>query len=481
MIFIIATTIFFALSFFIIYKLANFIGLKISIKSLFLCAICSLLINLILPLNIKLFNHSNLSIVFIIALLSAYFITYYNEKITSSQIDPDEEAFLNTEVLNELLPLKFKTLFSTKKLLTETSLNKDNEPIIIENLSINNNTTLITEEPVIETEVSNELVDEPVIEAEVSNELVDEPVIETEISNELVEEPVIEAEVSNEVVDEPIIETEVSNELIEDPVIETDASSELVEDPIIETEASSELVEESIIETDASNEVVEEPIIETEVSSEVVEEPIIETEASNEVVEDPIIETEASNEVVEEPIIETEVSNELVEEPVIETEISNELVEEPVIETDDIADINENYVLLSDNDVFTTDDMDELVDLATEYKDSSPDKAFKTLQKALFNNQENDYAPFIIIEMTNILKAQGLYAEAIEIYQQALMLNIIKTDSYLLKQFSNTITYLSILKTTLTSYNLPKLPFKEISPEILAIVEKDFAEKNQNL
>ena len=327
MIFIIATTIFFALSFFIIYKLANFIGLKISIKSLFLCAICSLLINLILPLNIKLFNHSNLSIVFIIALLSSYFITYYNEKITSSQIDPDEEAFLNTEVLNELLPLKFKTLFSTKKLLTETSSNKDNEPIIIENLSINNNTTLITEEPVIEAEVSNEVV----------------------------------------------------------------------------------------------------------------------------------------------------------EEPIIETEASNELVDEPVIETYDIADINENYVLLSDNDVFTTDDMDELVDLATEYKDSSPDKAFKALQKALFNNQENDYAPFIIIEMTNILKAQGLYAEAIEIYQQALMLNIIKTDSYLLKQFSNTITYLSILKTTLTSYNLPNLPFKEISPEILAIVEKDFAEKNQNL
>ena len=397
MIFIIATTIFFALSFFIIYKLANFIGLKISIKSLFLCAICSLLINLILPLNIKLFNHSNLSIVFIIALLSAYFITYYNEKITSSQIDPDEEAFLNTEVLNELLPLKFKTLFSTKKLLTETSSNKDNEPIIIENLSINNNTTLITEEPVIETEVSNELVDEPVIEAEVSNELVEALVIETEISNE------------------------------------------------------------------------------------VIEEPIIETEASNEVVEEPVIETETSNEVVDEPIIETEASNEVVEDPIIETEASNELVDEPVIETDDIADINENYVLLSDNDVFTTDDMDELVDLATEYKDSSPDKAFKALQKALFNNQENDYAPFIIIEMTNILKAQGLYAEAIEIYQQALMLNIIKTDSYLLKQFSNTITYLSILKTTLTSYNLPKLPFKEISPEILAIVEKDFAEKNQNL
>ena len=383
MIFIIATTIFFALSFFIIYKLANFIGLKISIKSLFLCAICSLLINLILPLNIKLFNHSNLSIVFIIALLSSYFITYYNEKITSSQIDPDEEAFLNTEVLNELLPLKFKTLFSTKKLLTETSSNKDNEPIIIENLSINNNTTPITEEPVIETE--------------------------------------------------------------------------------------------------GSNEVVEEPIIETEGSNEVVEEPIIEAEVSNEVVEEPIIETEASNELVDEPVIETEVSNEVVEEPIIETEASSELVEEPVIETYDIADINENYVLLSDNDVFTTDDMDELVDLATEYKDSSPDKAFKALQKALFNNQENDYAPFIIIEMTNILKAQGLYAEAIEIYQQALMLNIIKTDSYLLKQFSNTITYLSILKTTLTSYNLPKLPFKEISPEILAIVEKDFAEKNQNL
>ncbi|MBP8629941.1 MAG: hypothetical protein KBI38_07715, partial [Negativicutes bacterium] len=264
-------------------------------------------------------------------------------------------------------------------------------------------------------------------------------------------------------------------------IIETEASNEVVEDPIIETEASNELVDEPIIETEASNEVVEEPIIETEASNELVDEPVIETEASNELVDEPVIETEVSNEVVEEPIIETEASNELVDDPIIETEASNELVDEPVIETYDIADINENYVLLSDNDVFTTDDMDELVDLATEYKDSSPDKAFKALQKALFNNQENDYAPFIIIEMTNILKAQGLYAEAIEIYQQALMLNIIKTDSYLLKQFSNTITYLSILKTTLTSYNLPKLPFKEISPEILAIVEKDFAEKNQNL
>ncbi len=467
MIFIIATTIFFALSFFIIYKLANFIGLKISIKSLFLCAICSLLINLILPLNIKLFNHSNLSIVFIIALLSAYFITYYNEKITSSQIDPDEEAFLNTEVLNELLPLKFKTLFSTKKLLTETSSNKDNEPIIIENLSINNNTTLITEDPVIEAEVSNEVIEEPVIETEASSELLDEPIIATEASNEVVEEPIIATEASSEIIEEPVIETEASNEVIEEPVIDTEASSELVEEPVIETEASNELVEE--------------PVIETETSSEIIEEPVIEAEVSNELVEEPVIETEASNEVIDEPVIETETSSEIIEEPIIETEASNELVEEPVIETDDIADINENYVLLSDNDVFTTDDMDELVDLATEYKDSSPDKAFKALQKALFKNQENDYAPFIIIEMTNILKAQGLYAEAIEIYQQALMLNIIKTDSYLLKQFSNTITYLSILKTTLTSYNLPKLPFKEISPEILAIVEKDFAEKNQNL
>lgn len=48
-----------------------------------------------------------------------------------------------------------------------------------------------------------------------------------------------------------------------------------------------------------------------------------------------------------------------------------------------------------------------------------------------------------IIEMTNILKAQGLYAEAIEIYQQALMLNIIKTGFFIFifKQFSSTILF----------------------------------------
>ena len=342
MIFIVATTIFFALSFFIIYKLANFIGLKISIKSLFLCAICSVLINLILPLNIKLFNHSNLSIVFLIALFSAYVITYYNERITANQVDPDEEAFLNTDILNELLPIKFKTLFSSKKLLTDNSTNNKNDAIIIENMSLN------TLEENTNTKFSD--IDE------------------------------------------------------------------------------------------------------------VVEEPVIETEAIDEIIEEPIIESEAIDEVIEEPVIEAEAIDEIVEEPVIETEALQ-------------------YTLLCDNEEFISHDMDDLIDIANDFKETDPLKSFRALQKALFNNQDNDYAPFIIIEMSNILKAQGLYIDAIEIYQQALSLNIIKNDSYLTQQFSNTINYLTILKNTLLAFNKPQLPFKEISSEILDIVEKELLEK----
>ena len=398
MIFIVATTIFFALSFFIIYKLANFIGLKISIKSLFLCAICSVLINLILPLNIKLFNHSNLSIVFLIALFSAYVITYYNERITANQVDPDEEAFLNTDILNELLPIKFKTLFSSKKLLTDNSTNNKNDAIIIENMSLNT----------LEENTNTKFSD----------------------------------------------------------------IDEVVEEPVIETEAIDEIIEEPIIESEAIDEVIEEPVIEAEAIDEVIEEPVIEAEAIDEIVEEPIIESEAIDEVVEEPVIETEAIDEIIEEPVIEAEAIDEIVEEPVIETEALQ-----YTLLCDNEEFISHDMDDLIDIANDFKETDPLKSFRALQKALFNNQDNDYAPFIIIEMSNILKAQGLYIDAIEIYQQALSLNIIKNDSYLTQQFSNTINYLTILKNTLLAFNKPQLPFKEISSEILDIVEKEFLEK----
>ena len=176
------------------------------------------------------------------------------------------------------------------------------------------------------------------------------------------------------------------------------------------TQATSE--PETIVEA----EVPEEPEIMAEV--EVTEEP--ETTAEVEVPEEP--ETTAKVEVAEEP----ETTVEVAEEP--ETTAEAQPAEEAPLPT-----LPEGL-----------DSMDALLDFAFAQTGAGAyELALLAYSTALEQYRNDDYAPFIIIDMVNLYKSQGRYQEAIDCVHNAMDIPAIQESPAYQQNFQN---YLAQLK-----------------------------------
>ena len=190
------------------------------------------------------------------------------------------------------------------------------------------------------------------------------------------------------------------------------------------TQATSE--PETIVEA----EVAEEP--ETIVEAEVAEEP--ETTAEVEVVEEP--ETTAEVEVPEEPEPTAEV--EVAEEP--EATVEVEVPEEP--ETTAEAQPAEEAPLPTLPKGL--DSMDALLDFAFAQTGAGAyELALLAYSTALEQYRNDDYAPFIIIDMVNLYKSQGRYQEAIDCVYNAMDIPAIQESPAYQQNFQN---YLAQLK-----------------------------------
>ena len=190
------------------------------------------------------------------------------------------------------------------------------------------------------------------------------------------------------------------------------------------TQATSE--PETIVEA----EVAEEP--ETTVEVEVAEEP--ETTAKVEVAEEPEIMAEV--EVAEEP--ETTAEAEVPEEP--ETTAEAEVPEEP--ETTAEAQPAEEAPLPTLPEGL--DSMDALLDFAFAQTGAGAyELALLAYSTALEQYRNDDYAPFIIIDMVNLYKSQGRYQEAIDCVHNAMDIPAIQASPAYQQNFQN---YLAQLK-----------------------------------
>ncbi|MPN31557.1 hypothetical protein SDC9_179031 [bioreactor metagenome] len=119
--------------------------------------------------------------------------------------------------------------------------------------------------------------------------------------------------------------------------------------------------------------------------------------------------------------------------------------------------------------------LDDLLDYAYMQKEQqNTSQALITLNRALELYADNDYAPFIIIEMSNILKSKGAYDEAIRIYNKGQSLPVVQKNSHLHQEFVNTIAYLRILKNTLLSHGLSLYPFEQIPLAIRQEIDSEF-------
>ena len=159
---------------------------------------------------------------------------------------------------------------------------------------------------------------------------------------------------------------------------------------------------------------------ETIVEAEVAEEP--ETTAEAEVAEEP--ETTAEAEVTEEP--ETTAEAEVTEEP--ETISEAHPAEEAPVPTLPVG----------------LDSMDDLLDFAFAQTGAGAyDLALLAYSTALEQYRNDDYAPFIVIDMVNLYKSQGRYQEAIDCVHNAMDIPAIQENPAYQQNFQN---YLAQLK-----------------------------------
>lgn len=191
------------------------------------------------------------------------------------------------------------------------------------------------------------------------------------------------------------------------------------------TQATSE--PETIVET----EVTKEPEIMAEV--EVTEEP--ETTAETEVAEEP--ETTAEAEVAEEP--ETTAEAEVTEKPETTAE-AQQAVEAP------LPALPEGL-----------DSMDALLDFAFAQTGAGAyELALLAYSTALEQYRNDDYAPFIIIDMVNLYKSQGRYQEAIDCVHNAMDIPAIQKSPAYQQNFQNYLAQLKSISHSAVSTQSPE-------------------------
>ena len=203
------------------------------------------------------------------------------------------------------------------------------------------------------------------------------------------------------------------------------------------TQATSE--PETIVET----EVPEEP--ETTAEVEVPEEP--ETTVEVEVAEEP--ETTAEAEVAEEP--ETTAEAEVTEEP--ETTAEAEVTEEPETTAETQQAKEAPLPALPEG----LDSMDALLDFAFAQTGAGAyELALLAYSTALEQYRNDDYAPFIIIDMVNLYKSQGRYQEAIDCVHNAMDIPAIQESPAYQQNFQNYLAQLKSISHSADSAQSPK-------------------------
>lgn len=196
-------------------------------------------------------------------------------------------------------------------------------------------------------------------------------------------------------------------------------------------------------ETIVEVEVAEEPEITAEV--EVAEEP--ETTAVAEVAEEPEIMAEV--EVAEEPKIMAEA--EVAEEP--ETTVEAEVTEEPETTAEVQQAVEAPLPTLPEG----LDSMDALLDFAFAQTGAGAyELALLAYSTALEQYRNDDYAPFIIIDMVNLYKSQGRYQEAIDCVHNAMDLPAIQESPAYQQNFQNYLAQLKSISHSAVSTQSPE-------------------------
>ncbi|MDR3591406.1 MAG: hypothetical protein P4N41_17260 [Negativicutes bacterium] len=124
-----------------------------------------------------------------------------------------------------------------------------------------------------------------------------------------------------------------------------------------------------------------------------------------------------------------------------------------------------------------SDSLDDLLDFAFSQKEGrNHPLALDTFRQALKLYQDSDAAPYIAIEIVTLLKDKGAYDEAIMLLTQCRGLPGLQHNDPLSQEFVTTIAYLRIVKNILLESRMGYLPFNSIPTEVSQEIDAEFRE-----
>ena len=237
-------------------------------------------------------------------------------------------------------------------------------------------------------------------------------------------------------------------------------------------------IEESKIEIQKSETQIENPKIESKI------EPKIEEKIEPEVVETPKLESKIETPKAAIPKIGESIKRSEDRERVEPTESIEPAIVEVEKKIDPPAQKISNTSILAykvdQNEVFSRlESLDDILDYAADQRDSGNlQQALFAYQKALDRYKNDDYAPFIAIEIGNIYKEQAQYSKAIRVYEDSLTLPALKHDLESYREFSRNLLYLRTVQLVLLRHRVLQTPYSKISKSYMAEIEQVFAERS---
>ncbi len=119
--------------------------------------------------------------------------------------------------------------------------------------------------------------------------------------------------------------------------------------------------------------------------------------------------------------------------------------------------------------------LDDILDYAYEQRaKGNIEEAIRANQMALMRYAEDDYAPYIAIELGNIYKERAEYKSAIGVYEKALNIPSVIGNEGICKEFVKSLFYLRSVLQVLSKHNAQDTPFGKISREYMKEIEADF-------
>ena len=250
---------------------------------------------------------------------------------------------------------------------------------------------------------------------------------------------------------------------------DAEAAEATAEEAAGEVEATEATAEEAADEAEAAEATAEEAADEVDEAEATAEEAADETAAAEATAEEAADEAEAAEATAEEAADENEAAEATAEEAVDEEDLDLEPAVLPSEEErrrakDELKELTEAVSRLHS--------MDDYLDYADkESREHRPRRAVFAYKQALGLYWNDDYAPFIAINLGNTYKEMGDYEAASETYEAALALPATQKSVAMQQEFHRSVGYLRTVQHILASHGIAHTPFAQIPPEVSAEIE----------